>query len=62
MYPRGAYIGAAYFISEADLYPGGIIIIGCILFVGRRAYNWVASKWGVEEFISGSLRCGSHFT
>ena len=61
MNPRGAYIGAAYFISEADLYPGGIII-GCILFVGRRVYNWVASKWGVGEVISGSLRRGSHFT
>ena len=49
-------------ISVGDLYPGESII-GCILFVGRRAYNWVASKWeGGGAYKRQLIRCGSHFT
>ena len=55
---RGAYIGGGGGrISEGDLYRGGRMYS-----VLRRAYDWVASKWGLGELISGSLRCGSHFT
>ena len=50
VYPRGAYIGGGE-------YPRGtyILEVECILFVGRRVYSWVASKWGVGELISGQF-------
>ena len=67
---RGGLISGGERISEGGLYRGGSVYprgtyireVGCILFVGRRVYSWVASKWGVRELISGSLLCGSHFT